>query len=64
LGAHTGTAGTKPFRLIPVWHFETLSVTYEFYVERGNESGLELDDWLRTEERLCGAMNKRSPKAM
>jgi hypothetical protein len=29
---------------------------YELYVERGNESGSELDDWLQAEEEvLCAA---------
>ena len=36
---------------------------YELYVERGNESGSELDDWLQAEEEICRAeeeaINKR-----
>jgi DUF2934 family protein len=28
---------------------------YELYVERGNESGSELDDWLQAEEEIQGA---------
>jgi hypothetical protein len=38
---------------------ETLSLeeqirrrAYELYVERGNESGSELDDWLQAEEEI------------
>jgi hypothetical protein len=28
---------------------------HELYVERGNESGSELDDWLQAEEELAAA---------
>ena len=28
---------------------------YELYVERGNESGSELDDWLQAEEEILQA---------
>jgi hypothetical protein len=28
---------------------------YELYVERGNESGSELDDWLQAEEEIRNA---------
>jgi hypothetical protein len=28
---------------------------YQFYVERGNESGSELDDWLQAEEEIGAA---------
>jgi hypothetical protein len=28
---------------------------YELYVERGNESGSELDDWLQAEEEIRSA---------
>jgi Protein of unknown function (DUF2934) len=28
---------------------------YELYVERGNESGSELDDWLQAEEEILRA---------
>jgi hypothetical protein len=28
---------------------------YELYVERGNESGSELDDWLQAEEEIMQA---------
>ena len=41
---------------------ETLSLeervhrrAYELYVERGNESGSELDDWLQAEEEIRSA---------
>ena len=27
---------------------------YELYVERGNESGSELDDWLQAEDEILG----------
>jgi hypothetical protein len=36
---------------------------YELYVQHGNESGSELDDWLQAEEEICRAeeeaINKR-----
>ena len=32
---------------------------YELYVERGNESGSELDDWLQAEEEI-----RRAEKAV
>jgi hypothetical protein len=28
---------------------------FELYVERGNESGSELDDWLQAEEEIAAA---------
>jgi hypothetical protein len=28
---------------------------YELYVERGNQSGSELDDWVQAEEEILGA---------
>jgi hypothetical protein len=28
---------------------------YQLYVERGNESGSELDDWLQAEEEIAAA---------
>jgi hypothetical protein len=28
---------------------------YELYVDRGNQSGSELDDWLQAEEEICRA---------
>jgi len=28
---------------------------YELYVQRGNQSGSELDDWLQAEEEIRGA---------
>jgi hypothetical protein len=41
---------------------ETLSLeervrrrAYELYLQRGNESGSELDDWLQAEEEVRGA---------
>lgn len=34
---------------------------YELYVERGNQSGSELDDWLQAEEELLQAQEYPSP---
>ena len=31
---------------------------YELYVQRGNESGLELDDWLQAEEEIRRAQEE------
>lgn len=32
---------------------------HELYVERGNESGSELDDWLQAEEEILAAETQR-----
>ena len=32
---------------------------HELYIERGNESGSELDDWLQAEEELAAALDVR-----
>jgi hypothetical protein len=32
---------------------------HELYIERGNESGSELDDWLQAEEELSAAEEDR-----
>jgi hypothetical protein len=32
---------------------------HQLYVERGNESGSELDDWLQAEEELSAAEEER-----
>ena len=32
---------------------------HELYIERGNESGSELDDWLQAEEELSAAQEER-----
>jgi hypothetical protein len=32
---------------------------HQLYVERGNESGSELDDWLQAEEELSAAQEER-----
>jgi len=46
---------------------ETLSLeervqrrAYELYIERGNESGSELDDWIQAEEEICRAEEESS----
>ena len=31
---------------------------YQLYVERGNESGSELDDWLQAEEEIAAALEE------
>jgi hypothetical protein len=31
---------------------------YQLYVERGNESGSELDDWLQAEEEIAAAQEE------
>jgi hypothetical protein len=33
---------------------------YELYVERGNQSGSELDDWLQAEDEVCRAQEELS----
>ena len=33
---------------------------YELYVDRGNQSGSELDDWLQAEEEILGAAEQPS----
>lgn len=32
---------------------------HELYIERGNESGSEIDDWLQAEEELSAAQEQR-----
>jgi len=32
---------------------------YELYVERGNESGSEMDDWLQAEDEILAAEEQR-----
>jgi hypothetical protein len=32
---------------------------HELYIERGNESGSEMDDWLQAEEELSAAHEER-----
>ncbi len=32
---------------------------YELYVQRGNESGSELDDWLQAEDEVLRAQEER-----
>jgi len=34
---------------------------YELYVERGNESGSELDDWVQAEEEVLQAQEQLLP---
>jgi len=34
---------------------------YELYVERGNQSGSELDDWLQAEEEIQQAQEEAIP---
>lgn len=36
---------------------------YELYVERGNESGSELDDWLQAEEEIRSAQEQAVGKS-
>jgi Protein of unknown function (DUF2934) len=31
---------------------------YELYVERGNQSGSEFDDWLQAEEEILGSQEE------
>ena len=35
---------------------------YQLYVERGNQSGSELDDWLQAEEEVLQAQEQPSPR--
>ena len=32
---------------------------YELYIDRGNESGSEMDDWLQAEEEVSAAEDER-----
>ena len=32
---------------------------HELYVERGNESGSEMDDWIQAEEELSAALEEK-----
>ena len=34
---------------------------YELYVERGNQSGSEFDDWVQAEEEVLQAQEQQSP---
>jgi hypothetical protein len=36
---------------------------YELYVERGNQSGSELDDWLQAEEEILRVEEKATDEA-
>jgi hypothetical protein len=36
---------------------------YDLYVERGNESGSELDDWLQAEDEIQQAQEQASDEA-
>jgi hypothetical protein len=57
--------GSKPFakvaggsRALPLE--ERVRVrAYQLYIERGNESGSELDDWLQAEEEVSAAQEER-----
>ena len=33
---------------------------YELYVQRGNESGSEMEDWLRAEEEILAAEEQKN----
>ena len=35
---------------------------HQLYVERGNESGSEMDDWLQAEEELSAAQEERQER--
>jgi hypothetical protein len=35
---------------------------HELYVDRGNESGSEMDDWLQAEEELSAAQEERQER--
>lgn len=47
----TAKAGEVPIEALPVDE-RIRRRAYELYVERGNESGSELDDWLQAEEEV------------
>ena len=36
---------------------------YELYVEHGNQSGSQLDDWLQAEEEICRAQERAIDEA-
>jgi hypothetical protein len=35
---------------------------HQLYIERGNESGSEMDDWLQAEEELSAAQEERQER--
>ena len=35
---------------------------HQLYIERGNESGSEMDDWLQAEEELSAAREERQER--
>jgi len=35
---------------------------HQLYIERGNQSGSELDDWLQAEEEIADAEEKRGER--
>jgi outer membrane protein TolC len=50
----TAKAGEAPIEALPLEE-RIRRRAYELYVERGNQSGSELDDWLQAEEEVLQA---------
>lgn len=56
----TKTHGNRTDRMKEVPLEERVRMrAHQLYVERGNESGSELDDWLQAEEELSAAEEER-----
>ncbi len=55
------TAGEVPIETLPLEQ-RIRHRAYELYVERGNESGSELDDWLQAEEEILRAAEQLSAR--
>jgi hypothetical protein len=48
----------SPTEALPVEE-QIKSRAYELYVQRGNESGSEMDDWLQAEDEILRAQEER-----
>jgi hypothetical protein len=55
----TTKAGEVPIEALPLEECIRRRA-YELYVERGNQSGSELDDWLQAEEEMLQAQGQPS----
>jgi hypothetical protein len=53
-------AKESPIKLLP-FEERIRRRAYELYVERGDRSGSELDDWLQAEEEVLQAQEQPSP---
>ena len=48
----------KPVKALPLEE-QIRSRAYELYVDRGNQSGSEADDWLQAEEEISSAEEQK-----